>query len=302
MTGRHQASTVCMALAIALTITACASRPKPVPVHPSPPAPFPPSPWGPPPSPLPYPAPPPYSPPGPSQSPTRNEDRPRGRPASSPSGTVPADAKGYCDVVNRRLSAADCDAAIILNARAVGGHPRANIPSQMFKGETAEVTLAIGMPGAAEALASEAVGGGAGPAISFSAKVGPRMKAELVGAGFRVRLLPPQTATQDLGDGFSTWTWDVVPLADGEQRLWIRTSVIFTDENGAEHVLVPTSMAHQVKVVVRPLTLIQKIRRGIDAAPGWLKSITAIISGIAALIAAIVALTSTARKKSRAAP
>lgn len=207
-----------------------------------------------------------------------------------PAPTAPIAVSGaYCAVVGARLSAADCDAAVKLNSEAVEGHLKAKVPPTMYKGEPQYVRLAIGAPGSAEQEAEATVkGGGPGQVLSYPAKIGRRMKAELVGEGFDVKLVGGDQAVQDLNDGVQTWIWQVTPKDPGNRTLYIKTAVVFQDEHGVDHLIGPTAKSYSVQVTVRPLTLGERAKQVLAGIPWWLNAVTAIVTAAAALVTAII--------------
>lgn len=200
----------------------------------------------------------------------------------------------YCEVVEARLSPGDCEAAKRLYGKTVEGRPSANVPSVMYTGEPTQVTLAIGMPGEGEAAAARAVEGGAGDPVTFRpGKIGPRMQAELVGAGFSIKLLSPSSPIQDVpAHGATSWTWEVVPKAAGRRQLRLKTAVVFVDEAEKEHALSRTEETYDVQVTVRPVatSFWTRLLDTLNRTPDVLKAITAVVAGATSLLVAVVGL------------
>lgn len=233
-------------------------------------------------------------------SPSRARDVLRANPPTIALPSLAPAGKIFCQRVAAWLTQDECNAAEQTFASTQSSKPRAKVSPDMFKGETQEVTLAVGLPGEGEREAAEIASAGAGQSQTFpTAKVGRRMKAQLTGANFDIKALKP--AVQELAPA-AAWTWEVTPRAEGVQQLDLETAVIFVDLAGQDHVLASTPQRYPVKVTVRPPPFPDRMMGVVKGSEGWLKAITADVAAIAALLLAAVGLRSAWKKWRSPAP
>jgi hypothetical protein len=225
--------------------------------------------------------------------------------SSNPS-PPPVAARGPCPAVGAWLSPSSCDAAKAAYNATVVGRPHASVPSTMYVGEPGQVTLSVGLPGAGEEAAAEAVKGpGQSPVNLPSGRIGRRMRATLIGVSFDVAL-ENSSDTQDLAPN-ATWIWKVVPRVQGAQQLVLETTAVFVDVDGKEYVLWRTGEHYPVQVAVRQPHWWERLSNVLTAIPVWLKMFTGIVGAVTALLLAAVAVRSawgqlTVRKKTRGRP
>lgn len=226
-----------------------------------------------------------------------------------------------CRVTGTRLTAEDCTDAQYWLDQSRRGNASFKAPAKMRQGETTFVTLALGaapLPtptpapitspdpvtgnaaapadGAPAGTATVALrpvpgertphdlaegGGGTGPTIDYHPFVGQRMKATLEGAGFDVKPLSPEIQTVAEGSN-GLWRWSVTARARGDLSLILRTTVVMTDSQGNTQELRPTVEPKPIHVAIGTATLWSWL----TGFPDWLKAITAILIGAAALVAA----------------
>lgn len=202
----------------------------------------------------------------------------------SPSETI------FCPEIQRRVSRADCDDLTSTAALAEQGTAAFNVPP-MVRGEATTLQLAIGYAVEAPATTgptavAEVVESQPGGTQEYSPVVGAHMRAELIGQAFRIEPLSP--ASQDLNPGgVTTWEWRVTPLKAASYGLTIKTAVEGIAADGTRYPLRSTVRNQPVEVTV---TWSQQLGDALDATPGWLTRLTAVLTGLAALAAAAWAL------------
>lgn len=230
--------------------------------------------------------------------------------AVSDEGMAPAGSLRPCRVTGTRLTAEDCTEAQYWLDQSRRGNASFKAPATMRQGETTFVTLALGAaptpapdesPDAATGNAATPAGGtalrpvpgdrtphelaegggGTGPTVDYHPFVGQRMKATLEGAGFEVKPLSPEIQTVAEGSN-ALWRWSVTARARGDLSLVLRTTVVMIDSQGNAQELRPTVEPKPIHVAIGAATLWSWL----TGVPDWLKAITAILVGAAALVAA----------------
>jgi hypothetical protein len=269
--------------------------------------------------------------------------------AEAPVGSA-APAAGplvFCDVIQQRVAASDCDDLRALKDDVRKGGAALNAPDPMMRGETVAVHLVIDrrpsqviaeldaaanatanqpenasadvpsvnaaappegdegaapgarddLGGSAEPTPTQIVGDMPGTTQAFAPKVGRFMSASLSGQGFDIKRVAPETASQEIPeDGQATWSWEVTARQEGPHTLIAKT-VVEGEINGTRYPLAGTQTAKVIRVKVSTLS---RVREYLDALPGWMKSLTAALTALAALVAAWFGVR-TAIRKGRAA-
>ena len=124
-----------------------------------------------------------------------------------------------------------------------------------------------------------------GTAERFYPKVGRHMRAELVGQGFDI--VPKSEASQEIPiGGNATWIWSVTALEGGSQPLTLVT-IVEGVADGRRFVLARTPTVRTVTVDV---SLSDRIWDTLNAAPAWIKAVTAVIVALGGLLTAWYAL------------
>jgi hypothetical protein len=263
--------------------------------------------------------------------------------AEAPAGDA-APAAGplvFCDVIQQRVAASDCDDLRALKDDVRKGGAALNAPDPMMRGETVAVHLVVDrrpaqviaqLDAAANAQAdanasaelpdtnqvAPSEDGQAGEPVvreapivgseptptqivsempgtteSFAPKVGRFMSASLSGQGFDIELISPETASQEVPeDGQATWSWEVIARQEGPHTLIAKT-VVEGEVNGRRYPLAGTQTAKVIQVEVSTLS---RVREYLDALPGWMKSLTAVLTALAALVAAWFGVRTAVRK------
>jgi hypothetical protein len=122
-----------------------------------------------------------------------------------------------------------------------------------------------------------------GTVEEFAPKVGRFMSAELIGQGFDIRRISPDTASQEIpAGGQATWTWEVTARQEGQRTLTVRTTV----EGEVDGRRYPLANSQTVKAVTVKVSAYDRVGDWLDAAPLWLKRVTAILTALGALVGA----------------
>ena len=130
-------------------------------------------------------------------------------------------------------------------------------PPRMTMGDRTDVRLRVSMQKTVQELRDALTRNGRDPIVE-SAKVSPKMKAELQGFGFEVKSLSSVEQIID-ADEDTTWTWDVRATEAGKQRLTVTLTAIIEveDSEGSRDV---SSFYREVEVVAIPKTLLESTR------------------------------------------
>ena len=230
-----------------------------------------------------------------------------------------------CRLTGTRLTEEDCADAQYWLDQSRRGNASFKAPAKMRQGETTYVTLALGTapvppptptptptpvasptaatgnetapddgtPAGNETAAIRPFpgdrtphdmaegGGGTGTTVDYHPFVGQKMKATLEGAGFEVKPLSPEIQTVAEGSN-AIWRWSVTARDRGDLSLILRTTVVMIDSQGNAQELRPTVEPQPIHVSIGTATL----WTWLTGFPDWLKAITAILVGAAALVAA----------------
>ena len=230
-----------------------------------------------------------------------------------------------CRVTGTRLTEEDCADAQYWLDQSRRGNASFKAPAKMRQGETTYVTLALGTapvptptptptptpvasptpstgnetapddgtPAGNETAAIRPFpgdrtphdlaegAGGTGATVDYHPFVGQKMKATLEGAGFDVKPLSPEIQTVSEGSN-ALWRWSVTARSRGDLSLILRTTVVMIDSQGNAQELRPTVEPQPIHVSIGTATL----WTWLTGFPDWLKAITAILVGAAALVAA----------------
>jgi hypothetical protein len=173
--------------------------------------------------------------------------------------------------------------------------PDANETSEEMPGENGSNVIVANRPRPHPSFArpvakpqtpEDVVGALPGKVVSYSPVTGRFMRATLTGAGFTIKPLTP--ASQEVfRDSQTVWQWEVTALQPDPHVLTLTTVVEGVTQDGTHFALRSTTRSQSVTV---ERTLWQKIWDAIDAMPGLLKAITAVVVALTALVAAIVGL------------
>ena len=131
----------------------------------------------------------------------------------------------------------------------------------------------------------------------YTPQVGRFMRARLAGQGFTIVAVTPER--QEIPrDGQARWTWQVTAREEGRRTLTL-TTVAEALVDGRPYPLADTEEPRTVTVNVR---LLDRARDLVDALPGWLKGIAAVIGALGALVGAWFGLKSKFRRDPPAPP
>lgn len=133
-----------------------------------------------------------------------------------------------------------------------------------------------------------------GKAERFYPKVGRHMRAELIGQGFEIVARSEASQQIPIG-GNATWVWSVTALKGGPQPLTLVT-IVEGVADGRRFVLARTPTVRTVTVEV---SLGDRIWDTLNAAPAWIKAVTAVIAAVGGLLTAWYALPWWRRRKAR---
>ena len=118
---------------------------------------------------------------------------------------------------------------------------------------------------------------------AFRSRVGRYMKATLVGQGFKIRLISPDSPIQEIAaGGQGTWIWEVMPEQDGNRTLTARTEAVGL-VNGRTVPLGDGRTSKTIRVEVRA---VDQAWDFLTALPGWFKLLTTVLGAAAALLLA----------------
>ncbi|HEY4031187.1 MAG TPA: hypothetical protein VGM25_12635 [Caulobacteraceae bacterium] len=234
---------------------------------------------------------PPPPPPPPPTSPDTGPPGPPGPPPVQPPPPTPTEATVFCAEVQQSVTQADCD-AFKAQAQAVqAGLGAFKAPGSMLRGQTQFLQLAIGYAGGPDPAAVIAPLPGNTGAIA--PKVGRHMVAELSGEGFTITPAGPQQ--KDVVPGsVTTWEWAVRADVAGPHILVLKSAVEGVGGDGKLVALASTTLDTPIQVKVDAT---DRVRDWLDGLPGWLKSIQAVIVGLAAVAGAVFALIKVFKKR-----
>ena len=133
-------------------------------------------------------------------------------------------------------------------------------------------------------VASQAAGSSSGSSaqvIDYYPFVGRQMSADLTGEGFDIKSISQRE--QPLSDGaVTTWEWQVTARDYGKKTLIVKTAVVMMDSQGKPVPLKPTTEFKEVTVWIWFGGVLELIK----SLPDWLKVITAVLAGVAAVFGA----------------
>ena len=131
-----------------------------------------------------------------------------------------------------------------------------------------------------------------GKVVEYRPLIGQYMSARLEHDGsFEVKALRPE-AQRVLPDSVTTWDWTVTPKKGGRHVLTVVTQVGFQDTAGK---FVPLRVAPVSKQVTVDVPWWRYLLDALNAAPGWIKALTAVIVAGTGLLTAWAALRMAAR-------
>jgi hypothetical protein len=233
-----------------------------------------------------------------------------------------------CEVTGTQLTDEDCKAAKDSLSQVKQGTAAIGVPTWMWQGETKIVTLALSNmpppdvspsmqstpePSPSQAPSNPAPTPAATPVIrpqprppietpndkvsktegskkrkviDYSPFVGKRMSAELTGDGFDIQPLFDKSDQPLVDNAITTWDWKITAKDFGTKTLIVKTNVVMINSRGKPEPLTPTTEYKQVVVRIG----FAAIFNGIKNVPDWLKVMTAILMGVAALVGAWKAL------------
>lgn len=165
--------------------------------------------------------------------------------------------------------------------------PTSEQPSQPASGIPAEPASPAPAPDSTIAtptphqVAAQAAGTTNAQTVDYYPFVGRQMAADLEGTGFDIK--PMSHRVQSVADGaVTTWEWQVTAREYGKKTLVLKTTVVMLDAQGNAVPLKPTTEFKEVSVWI----WFDGIFNILNSWPDWLKVITAILGGLAALIGA----------------
>ena len=130
---------------------------------------------------------------------------------------------------------------------------------------------------------ADALAGQGGTIREYRPYVGRHMRATLIGQGFKIE--PLTEAEQILAsEGVTSWEWNVTPLEQGPHTLTLKTVVLGKTADGKSFEL-PSTIRNQTVEI--KLTTWQKILDVIAGLPDVVKLLTAAVTAISGLLAAI---------------
>ncbi len=133
-------------------------------------------------------------------------------------------------------------------------------------------------------VATQAAGSSSGSSaqvIDYYPFVGRQMSADLTGEGFDIKSISQRE--QPLSEGaVTTWEWQVTARDYGKKTLIVKTAVVMMDSQGKPVPLKPTTEFKEVTVWIWFGGVLELIK----SLPDWLKVITAVLAGVAAVFGA----------------
>jgi len=119
--------------------------------------------------------------------------------------------------------------------------------------------------------------------VAFVAEVARRMRATLSGQGFEIKAIAPADGVITISEsGSGQWDWEVVPREGGTHTLTVRTEAV--GRVGNRDIVIGDSItSRSVKITVSPGA---RIREFLTETPIWLKLLTGVLIGAAALLGA----------------
>lgn len=235
--------------------------------------------------------------------------------AGAPVAVDPATLQ-MCDVLQVQTTAADCERATLAQSKVERGVAALKYPERMKLDEPSLVRLAVGeaeepepppppppepTPDPVDAAAgpepttprpkaiakaierpppdapetpAAAVEPVEGKVVEYKPLIGQYMSARLAHDGsFEVKALGPE-AQKVLPDSVTTWDWTVTPKKGGKHVLTVITQVGFQDTEGR---FVPLRVAPVSKQVTVDVPWWRYLLDALNAAPVWIKALTAVI-------------------------
>jgi hypothetical protein len=245
----------------------------------------------------------------------------------------------HCEPIGRRLAYDDCEAVKATESEVRTGVAAFNVPDPMRRGEAVAVQLIIdrrelhvletidaasdltnavdNASSGAEAGIGNAVNGSdaaprhpnrnrtprqiaaeaPGRTVEYAPQVGRFMRARLTGQGFDITPLTPER--QEIPrDGQALWTWQVRALESGRKTLTL-TTVAEAIVDGQPYRL---TGSEESKTVTVGVSFLDRVRDVIEALPGWLKAIAAVVAALATLVGAWLGLRSQLRRRGEPRP
>jgi hypothetical protein len=209
------------------------------------------------------------------------------------------DAEPFCNIIQDRIPAAECDYYQEVWNRLGSGQAAFDVPQVMRRGVTAQVSFAlVRAEQGSDASAAAASLLDSAPERSATIRVGRRMAVNLSGEGFRIE--PQGLQERDLGPGGQArWDWRVTPEVRGHKTLTISAYVVVQPPNGPRTENLIRTLSQEVDVDVsasdRAKDIAEASKSWLGIANEWLLALAALIGG--GVLALILALRRVRRKK-----
>ncbi|WP_420479630.1 hypothetical protein [Brevundimonas sp. FT23028] len=241
---------------------------------------------------------------------------------------VSANDLTYCDLVEQEVTPRDCWLAAHASAQAAEGLATLSYPHFMTLNEPSSVRLVLDrkppasirpvdeetaeQAGTAARDAAEVAAKASGPAnghdhvretdgdlfdlpepepepeviVTYHPIVGRFTSARLEGTDFDIS--PREPVTKEVPRyGQTGWDWTLTPKRKGNLTFLVVTNVQFRRTDGTYLALEQRAEPYKVTVGVG---ILSRIRATLEAAPGWIKAVTAILVALTALFGAWFAL------------
>lgn len=225
---------------------------------------------------------------------------------------VSTDELQFCELVEQAITVEDCIRASLADEQAAQGMATLAYSKRMTVGDAQPINLTISRqtppspPPPPESTATEAAAPEPGPLptaapVEEAAPDAPEPPVAtvtyqpIVGRFTSVRLdspdfdiTPREAVTKEIPrGGQEVWQWQVTPRREGVLTFSVVTNVQFKRTDGTYMALAQKVTAYEVTVGVGMLS---RIRVALDAAPGWIKAVTAILVALGGLAGAWFAL------------
>ncbi|RZJ30623.1 MAG: hypothetical protein EON85_04720 [Brevundimonas sp.] len=230
----------------------------------------------------------------------------------------------YCDDVEQETTLRDCELAGLARAQSAKGLATLNYSRFMTVGEASSVRLVIDRQAAAQPVASSdapaeqepSPAGGVGsdgqnsqapdretpsqepesePEVTetYHPIIGRFTSVRLEGTDFEIS--PREAVTKEIPrEGQAGWDWTLTPRREGTLTFLVVTNVQFRRTDGTYLALAQKAEPYTVKVGVG---IFSRIRVALDAAPAWIKALTAILVALTGLVGAWFALRKVIRNR-----